>query len=182
MRGVNLYSNLIYSGTTYFYARIRIEITYIEKYWDHFETPYWDPEENSGTSSEVFLQHFLMAKLGAERVKPEFNTYQRRYRPKIESTDTIRDEFSELQRYSHIYQEMTECKDDSEIGQRMQFYKTFGLTTLHPFILFVKCEVGLSGDELKYVFDILESYTLRRMLCYPRQETVLKITTDSFLS
>ena len=31
------------------------------EYWDHFETPYWDPEEKSGASSETFLQHFLMS-------------------------------------------------------------------------------------------------------------------------
>ena len=136
------------------------------EYWDHFETPYWDPEEKPGPSSEMFLQHFLMAKLGVERVKPEFNVYQRQYLQKIKPTHTIDGEFSELKRYSEVYQEMADCKDDSEIGKRMQFYKTFGLTTLHPFILFVKCEVGLSGDELDYVFDILESYTLRRMLCY----------------
>ena len=144
------------------------------EYWDHFETPYWDPEEKSGTSSEMFLQHFLMAKLGAERVKPEFNIYQRQYRPRIEDTDTIEDEFSELQKYAEAYQEMTDCKDNSEIGQRMKFYKTFELTTLHPFILFMKCEIGLSGDELNYVFDILESYTIRRMLCCRGKRGLLK--------
>ena len=145
-----------------------------KKYWDHFESPYWNPEEKSGTSSEVFLQHFLMAKLGEERVKPEFNIYQRQYRPKIEGTDTIEDEFSELQSYSEVYQEMTDCKDDSKIGQRMKFYNTFDLTTLHPFILFAKCEVGLSNVELDYVFDILESYTLRRMLCCRGKRGLLK--------
>ena len=31
------------------------------EYWDHFETSYWDPEEKSGPSPELFLQHFLMA-------------------------------------------------------------------------------------------------------------------------
>ena len=77
------------------------------EYWDHFESPYWDPEEKSGASSEMFLQHFLMAKLGEERVKPEFNIYQRQYLSKIEDTNTIEDEFSELQRYSQVYQEMT---------------------------------------------------------------------------
>ena len=49
-------------------------------YWHDFETQYWDAEVKSGTSSELFLQHFLMTKLGTERVKPEFNTYQRQYR------------------------------------------------------------------------------------------------------
>lgn len=136
------------------------------KFWKHFETPYWDPEvKNSGTSSELFLQHFLMAKLGTERVSPEFKAYQRQYRPQLVDGQGIKYEFSELKRYSDIYQEMTDCNEDSEIGRRMKFYQAFDLTTLHPFILFVTREVGLSGDELQRVFDILESYTIRRMLC-----------------
>ena len=145
-----------------------------KQYWDHFETPYWDPEEKSGTSSEIFLQHFLMAKLGAERVKPEFNIYQRQYQRKPENTDTIRDEFHELHRYSIVYQEITDCKDDSVIGKRMKFYETFELTTLHPFVLFVKCEIGLSRENLSYLFDILESYTVRRMLCCGGKRGLLK--------
>lgn len=140
--------------------------SFYRKYWAHFETPYWDPDiERSGTSSELFLQHFLMAKLGTERVKPEFKAYQRQYRPKLVDSQGIKYEFSELKRYSDIYQEMTDCNEDSEIGRRMKFYQAFNLTTLHPFILFVTREVGLSGDELQRVFDILESYTIRRMLC-----------------
>ena len=115
-----------------------------------------------------------MAKLGTESVKPEFNVYQRRYCEKVKDTYGIEHEFSELKRYSDIYTEMTDCADNSEIGQRMKFYQTFNLTTLHPFILFVKCEVGVSGNELTRVFDILESYTIRRMLCYGGRRSLLR--------
>ncbi len=135
------------------------------RYWQDFETPYWDPEVRSGTSSELFLQHFLMAKLGRARVKPEFNFYQRQYHRNLVDAQGVEYEFSELKRYAEVYQEMKDCQDDSEVGRRMKFYETFELTTLHPFLLFIICEVGLSGCELNYVFDILESYTIRRMLC-----------------
>ncbi len=145
------------------------------KYWDHFEGDYWDQErKDSRTLCEWFLQHFLMAKLGTEGVKPEFHVYQRRYCERLRNTDGIEHEFSELKRYSEVYREMTDCADDSEIGKRMKFYQVFGLTTLHPFILFVRCEVGLSGDALNHVFDILESYTLRRMLCCGGKRGLLK--------
>lgn len=139
--------------------------TLYRSYWEHFETCYWDRKVKKSTLSQLFLQHFLMAKLGTERVNPEFKTYQRQYRPRLKESQGIKYEFSELKRYSDIYQEMTDCKDDSEIGKRMKFYQIFDLTTLHPFILFVICEVELSGRELNRVFDILESYTIRRMLC-----------------
>ena len=74
-------------------------------------------------------------------------THQFRCDRLLEETQGIEYEFSELKRYAKIYQEMTDCEDDSEIGQRMRFYQTFEITTLHPFILFVLCEVRLSGPR-----------------------------------
>ena len=139
---------------------------FYSRYWQHFETPYWDPKDKSGTSCEDFLQHFLMAKLGSEKVKPEFYQYKRGYVPKLNAGYGIKHEFSELKRYSDVYTEMIDCDDDSEIGDRMKFYHTFKLTVLHPFIMFLICDVGISGDKLDKVLDILESYTLRRMLCF----------------
>ena len=137
-----------------------------KKYWEDFEDPYWDPEEtDDGTSCELFLQHFLMAKLGKEGVKPEFFVYEREYLKDLRDA-TIEYEFSELKRYSEVYREMVDCNENSPIGKRMKFYQTFGLTTLHPFILFLTCEVRLKGVELDHVFNILESYTIRRMLCF----------------
>ena len=138
---------------------------FYRRYWQHFETPYWDPKDKSGTSCEDFLQHFLMAKLGSDKVKPEFYNYQREYIPELNAEYGIKHEFSELKQYSDVYTDMIDCNDDSEIGHRMMFYKTFKLTVLHPFIMYLVCDIGLSGDELTKVFDILESYTLRRMLC-----------------
>ena len=138
---------------------------FYKAYWQDFETPYWDPDMKLGTSSELFLQHFLMTKLSRAQVKPEFNFYQRQYRRNLLDAQGIEYEFSELKRYAEIYREMTNCREDSEIGRRMKFYETFDLTTLHPFLLFIICEVRLSGHELNHVFDILESYTIRRMLC-----------------
>ena len=150
------------------------------EHWDHFETPYWDPEEKSGTSSELFLQHFLMAKLGAERVKPEFNIYQRQYRPKLEDTD-IEYEFAELKRYSEVYQEMMDCKDDSAIGLRMKFYQTFDLTTLHPFILFVICEVELSGICKNLTSSLtFWSLILSDVCCVLEANALLRITKPAF--
>ena len=138
-----------------------------EKYWEHFEDDYWDPDiKKIGTSYEDFFHHFLIANLGTEDVKPEFITYERKYMDKLKQKDkTIEDEFILLKDYSDVYRKMTDCDGNTLIGKRMEFYKIFDLTTLHPFLLFVICDVGLGDTELERVFDILESYTLRRMLC-----------------
>lgn len=167
-RGKSLFQFDLLRNNLFLRARENRDSLY-EEYWDHFEHPYWDPEDTkSGTSSDVFLQHFLMAKLGTESVKPEFFTYERKYLPELKQRGdtTIEDEFSDLKRYSGVYQQITDCEKDSHLENRMRFYQTFNLTTLHPFVLYLTCEVGLKGRQLDRVLRILESYTIRRMLCY----------------
>ena len=134
-------------------------------YWKHFENPYWEMEvtvaRKKRTLSELFFQHFLMAKLGEENVTPLFNVYQRR----LVGNNGVKHELSELKRYSEVYQKLTDCSVESEIGRAMSFYKTFDITTLHPFILFIINELDVSGADLSKVLQILESYTMRRVLC-----------------
>ena len=107
-----------------------------------------------------------MANLATEDVNPTFTTYERKYLPKLKQLNkTVENEFFSLKSYADVYQKMTDCDENTLIGKRMEFYKIFNLTTLHPFLLFVIRHVRLGEMELERVFDILESYTLRRMLC-----------------
>ena len=137
-----------------------------EKYWEDFDDPYWDPETRIGTSCEDFLQHFLIAKLKQANVKPGYFVYEREYLDSLPEEASVEYEFSELKRYSEVYREMVECDESTLFGVRMKFYQTFKLTVLHPFILFLQCEVKLDCSELDFVLHILESYTIRRMLCF----------------
>lgn len=138
-------------------------------YWSHFETDYWETEVKIGRRkiilSELFFQHFLMAKLASDSVAPLFKVYQRQYRKNLENDQSSSFELSELCRYSKIYQEITDCDTGSDIGQPMRFYKLFNITSLHPLILYIKNEVKVSQSEFSIIFRVLESYTLRRMLC-----------------
>ena len=102
-----------------------------------------------------------MAKLGEVKVNPLFGVYQER----LAGNHGVEHELSELKQYSEIYQEMTDCSPDSEIGQAMSFYNIFGITSLHPFILFAANELRAADSDLSLVFQILESYTVRRQLC-----------------
>jgi hypothetical protein len=83
----------------------------------------------------------------------------------------IRFELIELKKYSETYEELTDCSPDSEIGQSMLFYKTLDITTLHPFILFVINELEVSDLNLSKILHILESYTVRRLLCIKNSGT-----------
>ena len=68
------------------------------EYWKHFENPYWEDEVRVGRSritlSELFFQHFLIAKLGKESVTPLFNVYQRNLTRK----QNVKYELSELKK------------------------------------------------------------------------------------
>ena len=51
-------------------------------YWQHFESAYWEEEVTVARKrialSELFLEHFLRAKLGEEKVTPLFSVYQKK--------------------------------------------------------------------------------------------------------
>lgn len=138
-------------------------------YWSHFETDYWEKEVKLGRRSvvisELFFQHFLMAKLGSDSVTPQFKVYQRQYRKQLDLHQGSSYELYELNRYSKIYIEISECNAGSIVGESMRFYKLFEITSLHPFVLYVENEVNLDDSESIHVYSILEAYTLRRMLC-----------------
>lgn len=138
-------------------------------YWSHFETNYWEQTVKLGRRneiiSEVFFQHFLMAKLSTDSVSPFFKTYQRQYRRSLDQGQGSAHELAELCRYSKTYKEITDCNTGSPIGEPMRFYKLFDITSLHPFVLYLENETDLHENESRLVYRILEAYTLRRMLC-----------------
>ena len=132
------------------------------EYWKHFENHehYWDSE-----TLELFLQHFLEAKLKCfqqlqDREVKAFDLYQMEYRKNLEKQDKKIDyEFAELKRYSEVYQ-----KIDTHV--RMQFYKLFDITGWPSFILFLIGEKKMNEKDLEQLLRVLESYAVRRMLCY----------------
>ncbi|RLJ20920.1 hypothetical protein DJ031_04215 [bacterium endosymbiont of Escarpia laminata] len=162
-------------------------------YWSHFETDYWEKEVKLGRRkiiiSELFFQHFLMSKLSTDSVAPLFKAYQRQYRKNLDHDQGSDYELSELCRYSKVYKEITECDASSPIGEPMRFYKLFDITSLHPFVLYIKNEINLQDSESEYVFRVLEAYTLRRMLCTTQghknynkffSEVIRKLKRDGF--
>ena len=132
-------------------------------YWSHFDTEnYWAKQERL----ELFLRHFLEAKLGPNcfqkqngREPKAFDVYQKRYRTKLRYNQDIEYEFAELKRYSEIYENI-------DTHPRMLFNKLFDIRGWHSFILFLLGEKKIEEGNLDQLFQILESYTMRRMLRY----------------
>ena len=134
-----------------------------QNYWAHFETPPWDKPVKAGRQlmplSELFLQHFLMAKLATEKVSPLFQTYRGEYEG-ISSRDAL----ETLHRYSWEYLQLAIGNDDSPVARNMQTYRQLDTTSLRPFFLYLLADVGVRGKRRDHIFHALESYAIRRVL------------------
>lgn len=160
---------------------------FYERYW-HFENDshFWNSDR-----LESFFYAFLMAKLGplhveAKDVKP-FGLY-RKYRKKLADMLKFEDdiqqleyEFQQLQEYAESYKELNNeiNQPASDIGVHMQFYDTLNIPRLFPFILFVKH--GFS-NEFNNVYPIIESYIVRRLLCFgDKKDSYANINRISYM-
>ena len=133
-------------------------------YWSPFERdPFWTTE-----TLDRFLWDFLIAKIGPEAIASDgaFDVYQRLYRSPIEG---IEYEFSELNRYADVYKMMND--PESRVGSRMQFYVDYKVIGLFPFILFIINELEVPDVSLDRIFDALESYIVRFLLCVGQKQT-----------
>ena len=149
-----------------------------EQFWQHFNRePYWHLD----AFVDPFLEDFLKAKLES-RFDDQFSLfdlYQRVYRKELQENLGLLDEdnpqlvlreFQELERYSCVYAEIANCSDPGNPVWFYQFLETeFETTSWHPLILLLKSEqvdLGISDEDLKLTFRILESYMVRCMLCH----------------
>ena len=173
-------------------ARVRAEdntsaedqVLYLyDNHWKHFEDRYWTkrlgPDDEEMLLSERFVKHFLMAKLGKSSIahRDIFSVYEREYRASLPKSQEVDLEFRELEKYSKVYRVILDCKYDSEtcrdfhstqrmklLAQRMEFYKALNVPGLYPFVLYIINELNIPYNDLGKIFDILESYTIRRLL------------------
>ena len=144
-----------------------------KNHWKNFDQQsFW--RERQGKVRDDFLRDFLKAKLGEHFVREGrghklFDQYQRYYKGLPEKSNLVEYEFDELRKYAKVYQEIH--LNSVPLGQRMDFYKKFNnefnlrLQLLSSFVLYITNELGMSGPERDQVFDLLESYAIRWILC-----------------
>ena len=146
---------------------------FYDEYW-HFENESHDWEVDQ---LEAFFRAFLVAKLGPDcfGAKKPFEVYQQ-YSKAL--TMGVEYEFRQLRDYAKSYQKMN--NPASSVGLHMQFYDRLNLPCLDSLILFGEHEAKLSAIDLHSVCNILESYIVRRMLCYGDREYSYRKLNDFF--
>lgn len=160
---------------------------------DDLYNNYWleSFERDDDLNLDEFLHNFLKANLVQDRTESElkpFDVYQTQYRRELKQGGNskyvhlstlpmgVKSEFIQLTAYAKSYRELNgEMKNpDSDIGHFVQFCKDRKFPDLDPFLLFVKHRFG---EEIDDVCQILESYIVRRMLCY---DNYVKTNRDSY--
>ena len=127
---------------------------------------HWHPsfEDNDASDLDTFLHDFLEANLGPScfqsNLKP-FELYQQDYRDRLKLS--IEEEFKQLSAFAQFNKDMN--NPSSEIGRHMQFYEDLEISPLDSFILFIKHKVIRTDIELSKIYQILESYIIRHLLC-----------------
>ena len=159
------------------------EEEYYNKFWvvfgeDGVENHFW---EKPGRTDQ-FLNDFLKAKLGPKRDfgrRIFHHDYKGTYTDLLEEKlkgdqndkEFIEKEFHELSKYAKTYEDMEKENPTTDIGRRRQFYKDLNsifenldLTSIPPFMLYIENELELDDNERDRVYQVLESFVLRRQL------------------
>ena len=127
---------------------------------------HWHPsfEDDDTKDLDTFLHDFLKANLGPtcfqSGLKP-FELYQWDYRDRFPLS--IEEEFKQLSAFAQFNKDMN--NPSSDIGKHMQFYEDLGISPLDSFILFIKHKAVRTDIELPKIYQILESYIIRHLLC-----------------
>ncbi len=158
------------------------------KYWEQFETAFWEEEVSVGRTkhqrSSVFLNHWLVARTGEEILAREvfsgFKTYAdyNAGRPMI-------DLLKEIKRAASVYRDFTEKAENLDgpldrVGLFAYRVKTLESEVVKPVLLSLLDHPAgpLAPEEIATALDALESWLVRRMLVRATAKSYNKLMAD----
>src|SRR5688572_10851409 len=150
-----------------------VEAAY-SKYWEQFETAFWEEEINVGRlkhpRSSVFLNHWLIARTGEEVVAREVFSRLKAYAD-YQAGHPMLDLLQEIHRAAAIYREFVEKAErvDGPLDRTGLFAyraKTLESEVVKPVLLALLDHKSgpLPQEEIDSSLDVLESWLTRRML------------------
>jgi hypothetical protein len=164
-----------------------VELAY-SKYWEQFETAFWEEEVSVGRMkhqrSSVFLNHWLVVRTGEEVVAREvfsgFKTFADYHagRPMI-------DLLEEIQCAASIYRDFTQKAENLDgpldrVGLFAYRVKTLESEVVKPVLLALLDHPNgpLDPTEIDAALDVLESWLVRRMLVRATAKSYNKLMAD----
>ncbi len=139
-----------------------------EKYWSHFDEPFWRVEVRQGRltrpRSDLFMQHFLASRqtvdIPIKHLFVEYRFWIERSKP----FDTVEDQLATLARQGADFRRILEPKSGDAIAGLVRFLEAFDTSTAYPLLLAL-LDANLSDEEWARISEVIESYLLRRAVC-----------------
>jgi hypothetical protein len=164
-----------------------VEVAY-SKYWEQFETAFWEEEINVGRlkhpRSSVFLNHWLIAHTGEEVVAREVFSRFKAYAD-YQAGHPMLDLLQEIHRAAAIYRDFVEKAERLDgpldrVGLFAYRAKTLESEVIKPVLLaLVDHKSGpLPQEEIDTCLDVLESWLTRRMLIRATAKSYNKIMPE----
>lgn len=164
-----------------------VEAAY-SKYWEQFETAFWEEEINVGRlkhpRSSVFLNHWLVTRTGEEVVAREVFSRFKAYAD-YQAGHSMLDLLQEIHRAAATYRdfvEKAECLDGplDRVGLFAYRAKTLESEVIKPVLLALLDHKSgpLPQKEIDTSLDVLESWLTRRMLIRATAKSYNKIMAE----
>ena len=154
-----------------------------EQYWKPFDTDsaYWRKEVRQGRLNrprlDLFLQHYLTLMTGEEATATELFQIFRKYVER--SGEPAAAHLARLREYGDVYRSFESYSLDSPEG--LFFYRLDQLdtTTVYPLLMeVVKQNQSQQQEELRRIFNLLESFLVRRVVCELTTKNYNRLFTD----
>lgn len=164
-----------------------VEAAY-SKYWQQFETAFWEVEVSVGRMkhqrSSVFLNHWLVARTGDEVLGREvfsgFKTYA-----DYHAGQSMSELLHEIHRAAAVYRDFTEKAENLDgpldrVGLFAYRVKTLESEVVKPVLLALLDHPSgpLASEQIETALDALESWLVRRMLVRATAKSYNKLMAD----
>ena len=133
---------------------------------ESFETPFWSTPVRQGRLKRARVDHFVSHAVVAEtarevnagKIATEYQHYARE-----RDFGTVAEELDVLLRHAHTYRGMEELSD--RVSARLTgVLRYWDLSTFHPVVLWISAP-HIEDEDQRSLFQLLESYIVRRQLC-----------------
>lgn len=148
--------------------------------WKLFEERYWSEEVRQGRWKRARADHLIAHAVVAETAKDvnigkiatEYQHYAR-----DRSFPSIAEELDVLIKHAKNYRFLEQAKEGSSVERIANVLRIWDLSTFHPFVLWVLSYVS-EQDQQRKIFELLESFLIRRELCGLTTKNYNKVTTS----
>jgi hypothetical protein len=147
--------------------------------WKTFESPFWTTEVKQGrmkrARADHLVAHSVVAETGREvsvaKVASEYQRYARDAK-----FGSVADELDSLLKHAATYRALEEKPEDSIVTPIAKLLEVWDMAVFHPWVLWVNTYVG-EQEQKTEIFDLLESYIVRREICRLTPKNYNKVVT-----